>query len=89
MTPPSAARPAPAGGPAGFDRRLVPPMVLGSILDPINSSMLDGGAARPGLADDRRGRAEPPRQPHRPLPGPDRPRELVNSSPCFSPERGE
>ncbi|MFJ6694990.1 MFS transporter [Streptomyces sp. NPDC091272] len=29
-----------ASAPAGFDRRLVPPMVLGSILNPVNSSML-------------------------------------------------
>jgi MFS family permease len=30
----------PAGAPAGFDRRLVLPLMLGSILNPINSSMI-------------------------------------------------
>ncbi|SFE18805.1 Major Facilitator Superfamily protein [Actinacidiphila alni] len=28
------------GGPAGFDRRLVPPMMLGSVLNPINSTII-------------------------------------------------
>ncbi|MFD4529764.1 MFS transporter [Streptomyces sp. NPDC058470] len=30
----------PRGAPAGFDRRLIAPMILGSILNPINSSMI-------------------------------------------------
>ncbi|MFF8905707.1 MFS transporter [Streptomyces olivaceoviridis] len=36
-----AARARTAGpSPAGFDRRLIPPMVLGSVLNPVNSSMI-------------------------------------------------
>ncbi|MFH9085090.1 MFS transporter [Streptomyces sp. NPDC017673] len=41
MTPRLTARARPAGpSPAGFDRRLIPPMVLGSVLNPVNSSMI-------------------------------------------------
>ncbi|MGW4567503.1 MFS transporter, partial [Streptomyces sp. NPDC004561] len=42
MIPRLSARAGRATGPspAGFDRRLIPPMVLGSVLNPINSSMI-------------------------------------------------
>lgn len=41
MIPRLTARARPAGpSPAGFDRRLIPPMVLGSVLNPVNSSMI-------------------------------------------------
>ncbi|KMS92384.1 MFS transporter [Streptomyces regensis] len=41
MIPKLTARSRTAGpSPAGFDRRLIPPMVLGSVLNPVNSSMI-------------------------------------------------
>ncbi|ALO98061.1 Major facilitator superfamily permease [Streptomyces hygroscopicus subsp. limoneus] len=41
MIPRLTARARTAGpSPAGFDRRLIPPMVLGSVLNPVNSSMI-------------------------------------------------
>ncbi|MEW2513249.1 MFS transporter [Streptomyces sp. NPDC046870] len=41
MTPRLTARGRAAGpSPAGFDRRLIPPMLLGSVLNPVNSSMI-------------------------------------------------
>ncbi|POX59198.1 MFS transporter [Streptomyces sp. Ru62] len=41
MTPRLTARARTTGpSPAGFDRRLIPPMVLGSVLNPVNSSMI-------------------------------------------------
>lgn len=36
--------------PAGFDRRLIPPMVLGSVLNPINSSMIAVALVPIGIA---------------------------------------
>ena len=39
-----------ATGPAGFDRRLIPPMILGSLLNPVNSSMIAVALIPIGLA---------------------------------------
>ena len=41
----------PARGSEGFDRRLIAPMILGAILNPINSSMIAVSSLRVSLSD--------------------------------------
>ncbi|MBW8705932.1 hypothetical protein MBT84_40600 [Streptomyces sp. MBT84] len=44
---------------AGFDRRLVPPMMLGSVLNPINSTIVAVALVPIGAAFGRRRRRRP------------------------------